>query len=319
VESALSKHGARVMRCEHVTILEETPRWDPARPAIESIVTTSRRRRHRPEAELASLLCRKFQMSGEVCEGTRCRNRHHFIDDEEEAQATRLRERRQQVLSQEAHPDDVAAHEKVDKKLRDRTFVEWLVGTFGRERLNSGTGVLDIAGGKGALGYELWMNHRIRCTLVDPVPRQLSKHCRKMLRKNDAAEGLPVVAAMFDEHFADEPGRKALLEGASVLVGMHPDQATEAIVQGALDAGKPFAVVPCCVFHTLAPHRRTPRGEPVLSTAQFIEYLAAKSPACCTASLQFAGRNRVVYHSGAKENPCEVQWQCQQCVIPQAP
>ena len=29
---------------------------------------------------------------------------------------------------------------------------------------------------------------------------------------------------------------------------MHPDEVTECIVDAALGAGKPFAVVPCCVF-----------------------------------------------------------------------
>jgi hypothetical protein len=40
-------------------------------------------------------------------------------------------------------------HDKVDKKLRAREFANWLVETYGAEYLNSGEGVLDIAGGKG--------------------------------------------------------------------------------------------------------------------------------------------------------------------------
>lgn len=35
---------------------------------------------------------------------------------------------------------------------------------------------------------------------------------------------------------------------APQVVGMHPDQATDAIVDFALACSKPFAVVPCCVF-----------------------------------------------------------------------
>jgi hypothetical protein len=35
---------------------------------------------------------------------------------------------------------------------------------------------------------------------------------------------------------------------APQVVGMHPDQATEAILQFALECRKPFAIVPCCVF-----------------------------------------------------------------------
>ena len=37
------------------------------------------------------------------------------------------------------------------------------------------------------------------------------------------------------------------LANASAVVGLHPDGATEAIVDFALATGKPFAVVPCCV------------------------------------------------------------------------
>ena len=32
------------------------------------------------------------------------------------------------------------------------------------------------------------------------------------------------------------------------VVGLHPDEATEAIVDWALANGRSFAVVPCCVF-----------------------------------------------------------------------
>ncbi len=38
-------------------------------------------------------------------------------------------------------------------------------------------------------------------------------------------------------------------------MGLHPDQATDAILDAALALGKPFAVVPCCVFARLFPHR----------------------------------------------------------------
>ena len=41
-----------------------------------------------------------------------------------------------------------------------------------------------------------------------------------------------------------------------LIIGMHPDQATEPIVDMALKYLKPFAVVPCCVFAHENPHRR---------------------------------------------------------------
>lgn len=80
-----------------------------------------------------------------------------------------------------------------------------------------------------------------------------------------------------------------------VLVGMHPDQATEPMVDAAIALGKPFAVVPCCVFPELFPDRRTADGAPVRTYVQFVDYLVAKHPDAKLGYLPFKGRNRVVY------------------------
>ena len=103
------------------------------------------------------------------------------------------------------------------------------------------------------------------------------------------------------EHFAAEfwgdlagPVGSAV-GGCDVLVGMHPDQATEPIVDAAIELGKPFAVVPCCVFPELFPERRTKDGDSVRTYVQFIDYLVAKHPDIRLAYLPFKGRNRVVY------------------------
>ena len=66
------------------------------------------------------------------------------------------------------------------------------------------------------------------------------------------------------------------LERTRLVVGFHPDQATEAAVDLALALRVPFAVVPCCVFPSLFPHRRTREGKPVASYDEFVEYLRAK-------------------------------------------
>jgi hypothetical protein len=75
---------------------------------------------------------------------------------------------------------------------------------------------------------------------------------------------------------------------------MHPDQATEPIVDAALRLNKPFAVVPCCVFPDAFPERALD-GAPVRSYAQFLDYLRAKDPGIETAYLPFQGRSRVLY------------------------
>ena len=56
----------------------------------------------------------------------------------------------------------------------------------------------------------------------------------------------------FNESFVHRHAE--LVQHASVIVGLHPDEATNAIVQISLDLRRPFVVVPCCVFA-----RRYPR------------------------------------------------------------
>ena len=81
------------------------------------------------------------------------------------------------------------------------------------------------------------------------------------------------------------------------MVGMHADEATESIVDMALRHGRPFAVVPCCVFPRLFPSRRLASGQPVVSHRHFCDYLLAKSAPgeIEVAFLPFEGRNRVLY------------------------
>ena len=51
-----------------------------------------------------------------------------------------------------------------------------------------------------------------------------------------------------------------------LLVGLHPDQATEAIVDAALARNLPFAVVPCCVFPGLFFGRHCSTGSSTRTT-----------------------------------------------------
>ena len=98
---------------------------------------------------------------------------------------------------------------------------------------------------------------------------------------------------------------RAILRNASAIVGMHPDQATEPIVSCAISLGRPFAVVPCCVFPRTFPDRRLVDdgggSKPVVTTADFIEFLQRKPsverdlPRAEKAYLAHAGKNCVVF------------------------
>eukprot|EP00957_Ditylum_brightwellii_P100024 7623402-Ditylum_brightwellii.AAC.1 len=82
----------------------------------------------------------------------------------------------------------------------------------------------------------------------------------------------------------------------SLLVGMHPDQATEFIIDLALAFNKPFAIIPCCVHSKLFPHRKCKKsGKLIRSYEDFLNYLQEKDSSICRATLDFDGRNVVLY------------------------
>ena len=82
-----------------------------------------------------------------------------------------------------------------------------------------------------------------------------------------------------------------MLRDCSIVVGMHPDSATESLVDFALAHGKPFAVVPCCVCAVDFPKRRG-----VNSHAALVDHLRRKDPERIgVATLPFEGKNVVLY------------------------
>jgi len=82
----------------------------------------------------------------------------------------------------------------------------------------------------------------------------------------------------------------------SVVIGLHPDQATEAIVDFSLERKKPFAVIPCCVYHKEFPKRRFPDGTPISKYEDFIDYLMAKDPNIRKTVLDIEGKNIILFY-----------------------
>lgn len=375
--------------------------------------------------------CRHWARRGSCLYGDECRFRHDVAPGsaaDEGPQADRGGPR----YSRRTH-------------LRNRNkagdFRRWLLETFGAERLASGAGVLDVAGGKGELAFELLNISGVPVTVVDPRQMRLDKYVRRFrsglyhrnrapavracarrppdaslaapahLRlyfhaglwtgtresRRDAAEaswtlahatrwsrrglvegeeqpvdpeetnardvayrrpGAPVrqrraldpnldasrisnlesagatTIATTTAAFAPSPSDSDLTEAdaaacapvafnaattarvmeetlsrASVVVGLHPDQATDAVVDFALARHLPFAVVPCCAYSKDFPHRRRPPGPgrpkgggAVTTTEHLVEYLAAKAPGLArVAVLPFEGKNKVVYSLGESE------------------
>ena len=119
-----------------------------------------------------------------------------------------------------------------------------------------------------------------------------------------------------DEETDDEPDlsaeetRVALLDAlarCTHVVAMHPDQATDAAVDFAVERRLPFAVVPCCVYSKDFPRRRLLSGARVSTHRDLVRHLVEKASAALdvrTAELPFAGKNIVVYSTGARRETC---------------
>ncbi|KAL3945294.1 MAG: hypothetical protein SGBAC_000642 [Bacillariaceae sp.] len=196
------------------------------------------------------------------------------------------------------NPNDAFSHgDNQSKSLRARLFAAWLLKTYDVEELKKGTGVLDIAGGKGKLSIELSLQGMIPCTIVDPLVRKhgkkLDPRVAKRIRKASAPHPALISCEFNTTTFVDE--YEKLVHDASMLVGIHPDEPTEDILDLALKFDKPVAIVPCCVFPGLFPSRTLPSGEGVQTHEQFLEYLLAKDDRLRIETLPFEGRNRVIY------------------------
>ena len=197
-----------------------------------------------------------------------------------------------------AGSSDAHAGGEARRQERARIFVEWILATFSNVRSGDVGSVLDVAGGRGELCFHLTLEG-VRCTLVDPRPSSgyLSKWQRKRMRRS----GQPAFEVAH-EFFGEAGGEAsaAMAREASLIIGMHPDEVTETIVDTALAAGTPFAVVPCCVFSRLFPFRTLPNSKTLVTThGDFCRYLKAKDPKNIKlATLGFAGKNVVVYSLG---------------------
>lgn len=189
--------------------------------------------------------------------------------------------------------------------------------------------VVDIAGGKGELAARLIVCHRLRVAMIDPRESNVPACFEKtVLPKLPAVwrnrwhqrlkEDVNILQRTFQERFqqyqlyfsednvVSNPDMESLIQKASVLVGMHADGATEAIVDIALLYKKPFCVVPCCVFPNLFKSRTirvvdeegVERDVTVRSYEHFCQYLMDKDPRFQQCTLPIDGRNVAIWWDG---------------------
>ncbi|CAE7559528.1 Dnah7 [Symbiodinium sp. KB8] len=88
------------------------------------------------------------------------------------------------------------------------------------------------------------------------------------------------------QRIQDPAEAATVLESCSLILGFHPDQATEPAVDLAVQQQIPFAVCPCCVFPKEFPQRKL-CGHRVKTYPEFIEYLRRKHPSMRTVDLAF--------------------------------
>lgn len=109
---------------------------------------------------------------------------------------------------------------------------------------------------------------------------------------------LQQVQAWFSLELWNTAGWQQLFTDCSLVVGLHPDQATEPILDFAVQQQLPFAVMPCCVFPRLFSHRRlrhsSGQSVPVVTYEDLVAYLRQRG-AAEKHVLDFEGANIVVY------------------------
>lgn len=235
----------------------------------------------------AAAPCKFFVHTGRCPKGDACAFSHDATREERNELQVAFVAAQSAARRRRAAGDGTDAERVLPKRDRAKVFAAFLAETFAVEALNAGRGVLDVAGGRGTVAFALQAEHGVRATVVDPRGAVALTKDQRRRHGEEADALLPAsIASMF------ERGSEAdvLAADCSCLVGMHPDEATEAIVDRAVALRKSFAVVPCCVFARAFPHRAH-----VITREAFCEYLMTKAPGARCARLPFAGANDVVY------------------------
>ena len=171
-----------------------------------------------------------------------------------------------------------------------------MIPRYSRERLQNG--VLDIAGGRGELAFELCVKRQIPCVVLDPrCPGGESTGAAWKDWRVSRQQRLWFKSQGIRDQ--DEEWRDVLK--CEVVVGLHPDQATGGILELARALGRPFAVVPCCTFADEFPERRLTGDRPVRTYDDLVEWmLAFEGTSPEKGFLMFFGKNLVVYTKRSK-------------------
>lgn len=132
--------------------------------------------------------------------------------------------------------------------------------------------------------------------------RGVSKDKMRLIDYDDAGDAFGRLKAekkiICSHEIKSESEAYEILKHSSLLVGLHPDQATEFIVDFALQNKKKFAVIPCCVCSKDFPNRfDKSTGNVIKSYNEFIKYLRSKDDSIKQSEiLGLSGRNIVLHN-----------------------
>ena len=234
------------------------------------------------------------------CKVNKCQYRHK-LNKNDLNKIMEQNKMRLKAIEYEFDKNDPYHNNKRNKSYRSKLFCEWLINNFGLDKINQ-CNVLDIAGGNGYLSI-LMAQYGINVTIIDPkTPTFVDKiNGHKIIKKaynklNDKWKP-KYLNKYFDNDILNDENILQLFNQCNVLVGLHPDEATESIFDLCLKYKKNFACLPCCVFPDLFPKKLNQNGNTinVRTYTQFIQYLTNKSNNIKTDYLAFKGRNKILY------------------------
>lgn len=113
------------------------------------------------------------------------------------------------------------------------------------------------------------------------------KYIKVLSKQNKFIEERRII---FDENFDAE-----MIKKSSLIIGMHPDEATDYIIFTAMKNNKKFAVVPCCVFPKIFTNRFLANGDFVNDYPKYVKFIQEKVPNHKTDFLEIIGRNKIIY------------------------
>ena len=205
------------------------------------------------------------------------------------------------------------------------------------ELLNAGSGVYDVAGGSGHVSMALGLlgvsstvvdprekagklpkkdRKMFQKTLKRKLPPELDQstnsdvnsspvmYCQPLTVQFETLRawfGMPPDGVDTSYRHPDQTNIPVLdddrIKTCSAIVALHPDEATDAIVETAVRLRIPFVIVPCCVFNRLFRHRRMPNqpDTPVSTHQDLLEYLQGKDGTIRKTTLPFEGSNTILW------------------------